>query len=265
MNWVISGSCDTRSVSARAGEHNMWTETARQRYRREDLRYASDMTRRGIGVDRAAYAGGQAARTAAPGAVARRVEACCIVAHRRALASPAAQFSQPLDGTALLLCLASRGRGKRLTSCCCNRPANGRGARPAQACFVEERGRGDRQPIGQDHGKRRPPGGYPDAGKKITRRKRHISPIQPGIWWRRRSMPPTFRTATGLRRCSPRSATCSRGCATSLPMAGMPARSWRRRWPDRDNGGSKSSSAPIAPPNSKCCRGAGWSSEPWPG
>ena len=44
MNLVISVCCDTRAVSRSTGEHKMWTETTREQYRRDGLRYASDMT-----------------------------------------------------------------------------------------------------------------------------------------------------------------------------------------------------------------------------
>ena len=72
------------------------------------------------------------------------------------------------------------------------------------------------------------PRGY-DAGKKVKGRKRHILTDTIGLLVRRSSIRPTSRTATARRRCWPRSATPSPGCATSSPTAAMPARSCRSR------------------------------------
>ena len=51
----------------------MWTETTRAQYRREDLRYASDIDGCGMGADRAPHAGPESA-----GATTNRASAeCC--------------------------------------------------------------------------------------------------------------------------------------------------------------------------------------------
>jgi putative transposase len=44
MNLVISACYETRAVSRSTGEHKMWTEITREQYRRDGLRYESDMT-----------------------------------------------------------------------------------------------------------------------------------------------------------------------------------------------------------------------------
>ena len=159
-----------------------------------------------------------------------------------------------------------QGCGKRSISCCCNRPANGPGARPAQSLPRCRTGVIDSQSVKttQSGG----PRGY-DAGNKIkslpSRRRGAASaissPTPPGIWWRPRSTRPTFRIAMARRAYWPRSATCSPGCAMSLPMAAMPAESWRRLWPDIGGGRSKLSSDPIAPADFTSFRGAGWSND----
>ena len=90
-------------------------------------------------------------------------------------------------------------------------------------------------------------------------------PTPPGTSSRPGSMPAISKIAMGRPLCSPRSATCSPGCAMSLPMAAMPAGSWRRRWPDTGSGRSRSSSGPIEPRDFSSCHDAGWSSELSPG
>ena len=64
-----------------------------------------------------------------------------------------------------------------------------------------------------------------DAGKKIKGRKRHIVTDTQGNLVGSSCMPPTFRIATARRACSPRSARSIPGCAMSSPMAAMPATS----------------------------------------
>ena len=90
-------------------------------------------------------------------------------------------------------------------------------------------------------------------------------PTSPSSSSRPGSMPAISKIAMGRPLCSPRSATCSPGCAMSLPMAAMPAVSWRRLWPDTGSGRSRSSSGPIEPRDFSSCHDAGWSSELSPG
>ena len=66
------------------------------------------------------------------------------------------------------------------------------------------------------------PRGY-DAGKKIKGRKRHILTDTTGLLVAPIVHRPTSRTATARCRCWPRCAVPSPGCATSSPTAAMPA------------------------------------------
>src|SRR6516162_7490421 len=87
----------------------MWTETAREQYRREDLRYASDLTDAEWALIEPHMPGQKALGTAANSSAS----GCC---RRRALhfadgvsmASATARFSEAVDGAALLLCVAGR-------------------------------------------------------------------------------------------------------------------------------------------------------------
>ena len=80
----------------------MWTETTRRQYRREVLRYASDMSDVKWALIEPHL--GETAGKAAPRAAAcGGGSAALSVAHRLALASAAARFSEPLDGAALPL------------------------------------------------------------------------------------------------------------------------------------------------------------------
>ncbi len=74
------------------------------------------------------------------------------------------------------------------------------------------------------------PRGY-DAGKKVKGRKRHIITDTSGIWLAPRCTPPTSRIATGRRGCWRRSAISSPGCVTSpaFARAGFCRRRLRRR------------------------------------
>src|SRR5690242_19051368 len=124
----------------------MWTEITREQYRREGLRYASDMTD-------AEWAMGEplmpaAKRLGRPRKVELRGvcrEPALHPENGLSLASVAARFSKPLVGAALLLCLANRwtmGTDQFRPA-----PAGPRTGWPRG----EPLGRGDRQPVGQDH------------------------------------------------------------------------------------------------------------------
>src|SRR5215472_3195744 len=104
-----------------------------------------------MGADRATFAGDQATWTATPGAVAGDCRSAALsVANRLALAIAAARFPEALDGAALLLRLAGCGPVGDDQF-----PAASTSARAGWA-RRQPLGRGDRQPIGQDDGKRRP-------------------------------------------------------------------------------------------------------------
>src|SRR5262249_30182208 len=106
--------------------------------------------RRGMGADRAEFASakwlGTALRAAAWGCGGAGLSA----AHRLALAAAAARLSEPLDGAALLLHLAGGGAvgdDQFPAAATSTRTSRARG---------QSVGRGDRQPIHQNHRKRRP-------------------------------------------------------------------------------------------------------------
>src|SRR5271170_453688 len=104
-----------------------------------------------MGPDRAVFAGGETAGKAARGGAAcGGGSAALSVAHSLALASAAARFSEPLDGAALLLRLAGGGAVENHQF-----PAAATSPRTGRT-RGQSLGRGDRQPIRQDHGKRRP-------------------------------------------------------------------------------------------------------------
>src|SRR5215472_16511503 len=103
-----------------------------------------------MGVDRTAFAGGQTAGKAALCATARSCRSVALSsAHCRALAFVATRFSEPFDGATLLLRLAGGGAvadDQFLAAAASPRTGRTRG---------QSVGRGDRQPIRQDHRKRR--------------------------------------------------------------------------------------------------------------
>src|SRR5215472_14952394 len=104
-----------------------------------------------MGADRAASAGSQAVGKAALCAAACGCGGAALsAAYRLALAFAAARVSKPLDGAALLLRLAGGGPvADDQFSAAATSARTGR----ARGQSV---GWGDRQPVCQDHGKRRP-------------------------------------------------------------------------------------------------------------
>src|SRR5271169_6770071 len=122
----------------------MWTETTRRQYRREDLRYASDMTDAEWALIEPYLPA--AKRLGRPRGVALRavVEAllsiCCAQPRPGVCCRTIFRTARRCSATSTLGRL--RGCGKPSISCCCNKPANGSDARPVQACPVEERGPG---------------------------------------------------------------------------------------------------------------------------
>ena len=108
------------------------------------------------------------------------------------------------------------------------------------------------------------PRGY-DAGKKIKGRKRHILTDTNGLLVAATVHAAHVQDRDGavpllasIRRPSP-------GCATSLPTAAMPGPSSKRRWPLSAPGRWRSSSAPMSPRASSFCPDAGSSSARWLG
>ena len=112
------------------------------------------------------------------------------------------------------------------------------------------------------------PRGY-DAGKKIKGRKRHIVNDTQGNLVGLAVHPADIQSlprrrpgiATEARSRSPRSASAIHGCATSLPMAAMPETSCVALSPRSANGRSKSSSDPIGRRASWFFRAGGSSKE----
>ena len=150
-------------------------------------------------------------------------------------------------GAAVLLRLARR------RDVAADQPSSAAGAARGHGPRRQPVGGGDRQPVGQDDGGRRAArlrcrqedqgqeAPHPDryqwvAGRGHRARGRHPGPRRRGA-------------AAGLDPHAP-----SPGCATSSPMAAMPAPSCRPRWPHWARGRWRSSSAPMSPRASSSCR-----------
>ena len=106
------------------------------------------------------------------------------------------------------------------------------------------------------------PRGY-DAGKRVKGRKRHIVVDTSGLLVGAQVHPADIQDRDGAPTCWHRSDTSTPGCATSSPTVATPVtNSPARSPPPSATGRSRSSSDPIRPTASCCCRDAGWSSEP---
>ena len=230
----------------------MWTETTRRQYRREDLRYASDMTDpewaliephlpaakplgrpRCVPLRAVVEALLYLLRTASPWRLLPRDFPNRSTVQRYFYAWQAAGVWETIN---FLLLQQARERA-------------GREASPSAGVI-------DSQSVKTT--------GEAAAREGMMRARRSTAasatslPTPPGTSSRPGSTPAISKIAMGRPLCSPRSATCSPGCAMSLPMAAMPAGSWRRRWPDTGSGRSRSSSGPIEPRDFSSCHDAGW-------
>jgi transposase len=103
------------------------------------------------------------------------------------------------------------------------------------------------------------PRGY-DAGKKIKGRKRHIVTDTQGNLLGLIVHPADVQDRDGVLSCSLRSVVSTPGCDTSSPTAAMAATSCAARSRQSENGPSKSSSDPTARKASKFCPADGSSS-----
>ena len=231
-----------------------WTEITRRQYRRDGLRYASDMTDEEWQLIAPHLPPAKPLGRPRDDRPARGGERDALRADDGLPVAPAAQGLPALHhGAAVLLRLARR------RDLAADQPSSAAGGARGDGPRGQPVGRGDRQPVGQDDRGRRaarlrrrqedqgPQAPYPDryqrvAGRGHRPRGRHPGPRRGGA-------------AAGLDPPSP-----SPGCATSSPMAAMPAPSCRPRWPRSARGRWRSSSGPTPPKASSCCPAAGWSS-----
>ena len=116
------------------------------------------------------------------------------------------------------------------------------------------------------------PRGY-DAGKKIKGRKRHVLTDTNGLLVAAVVHPADIQslprrrpgTVTAPRWCWPPLAISIPGCGMFSPTGATAGPSSRPRSPRSAGGRSRSSSAPTSPRDLSFCRGVGWSSAPSPG
>ena len=165
----------------------MWTEITRPKYDRGGLRYASDLT------DAEWELVEPYLPPAADDGSARGGERNPVPAQERlSVASAAEGVSATLDRTAVFLCLAGRRHMAADQSPSADGGAPGRGARG------QSLGRGDRQPVGEDHRKRRPArvrrgqedqgpqAPHPHRHRRLAGRRRGSCRLNPGPRWRTR-------------------------------------------------------------------------------
>jgi putative transposase len=111
----------------------MWTETTRRQYRREDLRYASDMTDAEWALIEppmpAAKPLGRPRQVPWRGVVEALLDLVRTASPWRRLPR---DFPNRSTVQRYFYAWQAEGGGKQSTSCCCKRPANGPGARPAR-------------------------------------------------------------------------------------------------------------------------------------
>jgi hypothetical protein len=231
----------------------MWTETTRHQYRREDLRYASDMTdadwaliephmptQKQLGRPR------KVQLREVVGALLYILRTACrwrLLPHdfpkRSSVQHYFYAWQKVTHGR-------KRGCGSGSISFSCKLPANARVAKPAL------------RPGSSIASRSRPPKAAVRAVRMRAKRSRGASatssPTPAAIWLAPRCTPPTSRTATGRWGCWLQSAISSPGCVPSLPTALTLARSWKPLLPGAGGGPLKSSSDQIRPRVLKSCQ-----------
>jgi transposase len=135
----------------------MWTETTRRQYRREDLRYASDMTDAEWAVIEPYLPA--AKRLGRPRGVALRAVVEALLYLLRT-ASPWRLLPHDFPNRSTVQRYFTLGRLRAVENhqfpAAATSPRTGRTRGQSKPAPLKNGGRGDRPPIRQDHGKRRP-------------------------------------------------------------------------------------------------------------
>ena len=234
----------------------MWTEITRAKYARAGLRYATDMTDAEWALIEPflppAKRGGRPRTT-----VLRDVVNALLYLLRGGCPWRMLPGDFPPRSTVQRYFYAWRDDGtwRRINHyfVMAAREADGREGQSERWC--------DRQPIGQDHGKRRVRAALTPARRSRAANATSL-PIPAACWSAPLCTAPTSRTATGLPCCSPRSDRGSHGCAIYLPTAAMPALNCAARSRVLAHGHWRSSSAPTPPGASNFCPDDGLLSAP---
>ena len=166
-----------------------WTETTSAQYRRESLRYASDLTDTEWSLVAAHLPAARCWDDRGRSSFAMSWTRSCISRRPAASRDSCRKISRPIRWCRGISTLGA------------TRDVGGRSITPwswrREGRMAARRVRRDRQPIRENLRKRR--SARIDAGKKIMGRKRHIVPTPRAISSASSSMPPTSRIATALR------------------------------------------------------------------